>query len=355
MPTPGPPQASPPEAPRAAAPPPAAPALDTALTGPAARGLRGARAALAFYAAEPGARPRPAPLDRAVWAAAQVANAARLVATDRALRRAALVPTALTAAGCALLAAVSTTGRIVEGSAPSPLATFQAFLVAFVALASMPPTVLQRMWIRVALEARRALGLPAGEDPFPGAGWARLAVREGWKAFRQFLTVSIGLAPLLFLVKLLPFGTEEAAVLGAAWAFYWIVVDAYELPIEVVPGPRGGAPAPWYARLLRRAGARLRILRPLGALGRFVDRLTRPWREEVHFTERHAAETAGFGAAVGIVLAVPGLGLFFRAIAIVAATAQVGALGPAPALAGAAVAEGEDGERRADPAGEADA
>jgi hypothetical protein len=268
-----------------------------------------------------------APLERARWGALQVVRAARLVATDPALRRAALLPTALTAAACAALAAWATAGRLAEAPEASPLATLQAFGAAFVALASMPPTLLQRMWLRVALEARRAHGLSPGEDPYPGVGWARLAARESLKALRQFLVVTIGLAPLLLVIRLLPFGAEEAWALGAAWAFYWVVVDAYELPIEAMPGPRGGAPRPWYARLLERAGGGTRLARPLRPLGRLLARLTRTWHEEVHFTERHAAEAAGLGLGVGLLLAIPGLGLFFRAVAIVAATAQVGRLG----------------------------
>jgi len=40
----------------------------------------------------------------------------------------------------------------------------------------------------------------------------------------------------------------------------------------------------------------------------------------VETTERRRWETIGFGLAAGVVLAVPGLGLFFRSVAIVAAT-----------------------------------
>jgi hypothetical protein len=111
------------------------------------------------------------------------------------------------------------------------------------------------------------------------------------------------------------------AALGAAWAFYWVVVDAFELPLEAVPGPRQGAGTPWFARALHRLGAVLWPLRPFGWAGRMLARLTRPWGEEVRFTERHPWETAGFGLAVGAALAIPGVGFFFRAIAIVAATA----------------------------------
>ncbi|WP_242338745.1 MULTISPECIES: EI24 domain-containing protein [Anaeromyxobacter] len=292
------------------------------LAPPPLDGPRAAARAIAWYASNPAAAPRVSRLDRALYGVAQVLHAARLVAGDPALRRAALVPTAITFAGCALLATLATA----RADDPDPAGTFHAFLVTFVALASMPPTLLQRLWLRVALEARRALGLPPGEDAFADVGYVRLVVAESAKALRQAIVVSIGIAPLLILVRILPFGTLEATLLAGAWAFYWLVVDALELPIEVLSGPRTGGPSPWYSRLLARAGRAAWVLRPFSALARFLDRLTRPWREEVAFTERHRFETLGLGVAVGAVLVIPVVGLFFRAIAIVASTAAVGRL-----------------------------
>lgn len=258
-------------------------------------------------------------LERARWAAGEVARAARLLGDDAALRRAALLPTALTAAGCAVFALLTVAGDAADGEVTGPGA-LHVFTVTFVGLASMPPTLLHRQWVRVALEARRALGLPAGEDPFAARGWFRLVAGEWVKALRQALVVSAGLFPVAVVLSMLP-GKLATAALGVAWAFYWVLVDAFELPLEVVPGPRRGAGPPWFARALRRLGAALWVLRPFGWAGRALARLTRPWEEEVRFTERHRWETAGFGLAVGAVLAIPGVGFFFRAIGIVAATA----------------------------------
>ncbi|MBK9516783.1 MAG: hypothetical protein IPO09_05380 [Anaeromyxobacter sp.] len=321
--------------------------LETTLVGPLAAGLGGWVRAIRFYAATPQACPRPGRLDRALWAAGLTFHAARLVATDRGLRRAALLPTGLTFLGCLALAAIATAGgddgalsaaaageevgaaaaaAVGEGARRSA-STLHLFMVSFVALSSMPPTVLQRMWLRVAAQARRALGLPPGEDPFPGVSWARLTWRESWKALRQALVVSAGLAPLLGVARLLPFGRYDAAALAGAWAFYWVVVDAFELPTEVVPGPRGASVAPWYARGLVRLGEVKWFLRPLGWFGRLLSRLTAPWSDEVRFTERHPFEAAGFGLVAGALLATPVLGLFFRAVAITAATGLVGRLG----------------------------
>jgi hypothetical protein len=275
--------------------------------------------AVGFYAANASAVPRPAPLDRALFGVGQVVHAARLVARDPALRRAALWPTLLTLAGCALLAGLATADRGGDPEA-SRLPVFQAFLVSFVAISSMPPTLLQRMWLRVALEARRALGLGEGERAFDGVGHVRLVLRESTKALRQFVVVSIGLAPLLGLVRALPLGHEEAVVIGSAWTFYWVLVDAFELPIEVLTGPRRGGGQPWFTRGLVFLARKSLLLRPFGWLGRLLGRLTRPWHEEVEATERRRWETLGFGLAAGAVLVLPVLGLFFRSVAMVAAT-----------------------------------
>jgi hypothetical protein len=280
--------------------------------------------AVAFYAANGAAVARPGRLDRILWGMGQVLRAARLVAEDPALRRAALLPTALTFAGCAALAALATADRSGGADPGDAVATFHAFLVAFVAVAAMPPTLLHRMWVRVAVESRRALALGAAEDPWSGVGLARLLWREGRKVLRQAVLVSAGLLPALAMVRLLPWGAAEAAALAAGWAFYWIVVDALELPIEVVPGPPPPAPEPWFVRLLLAAPTPL--LWPLRLSGRLAGRLARPWREEVSFTERHPWEAAGFALAAGAVLAIPGVGLFFRSVAIAAATAMHGAL-----------------------------
>jgi hypothetical protein len=194
-----------------------------------------------------------------------------------------------------------------------------------VALASMPPTLLQRLWMRVAHEARRAQGLAPGPAPAP-EGHVRTIGRELGKALRQAVVVSAGLAPVLLIVRLLPFGRAESTAVAALWAFYWIVIDALELPFEILPGPRPAATAPWYARGLVALGGAHRLLRPATGVGRLLGRLTAPWHSEVEFTERHPWEAVGCGAAIGALLAVPVLGLFFRSAAIVAMTGLHGRL-----------------------------
>jgi hypothetical protein len=245
-----------------------------------------------------------------------VARSASLVATDRALLRSALLPTALTFLGSAVLAAFvawRSEGRFARVAFAS-----------FVALSSMPPTLLWPLWTRLGKEARRAVGAGPGEEERPGESYPRLLLRESAKAVRQGAVVAIGLAPVFFLVKLLPgVGHWLTVSLGAAWAWYWVVLDALEIPVELQPGRLGEGEPPWFERGLRSLASRSRWLRPFGTLGRFVGWLARPWRHQAAFTERHRWESAGFGLASVAVLAVPVLGVFFRAVAITAATALV--------------------------------
>ena len=304
---------------------------ETVLTGPPVRSFRAAMTAVAFYATEPAARPRPGWIDRLLWGLSVAGHAARLLWHDRRLLRSALLPTALTllgAAAFAALVALRRDGLRLELGALATTQGLQSFLVTFVAVASMPPTLLQRQWLRVAHEARRALGLPPGEDPFPGESYLAMLWREGLKTIRQGLVVSFGLLPVIIFIEMLPFGDGEATIIGVAWTFYWVVVDAFELPVEVLPGPRHEVPTPWYAWLLERLARLAWPLRFFAKVGRWLTRLTRPWGEEVRFTERHVWETAGFAAGVGVVLAIPVAGLFFRSVAITAATDLVGRLGP---------------------------
>jgi len=282
-------------------------------------------AALASRLEEP---PRGGPVDRALWGAGQVLAAARLVAVEPRLRAAALPPTLLTLAASAIAAAL-------VASQDESAGFFQAAFAAFVALASMPPTLLHPLWLRVAMEARAALGAEPGERERPGEGYLAMLAREGAKALRQALLVAIGIAPVAVAVEALPFVGHGATVaLGAAWAFYWVVVDAFEIPMELRPGKLGRGEPPWFERLFLGAGRRSRLLFLLTWAGRLSGRLASPWRHECGFTERHPAVSAGLGAAGAGVLALPVVGVFFRAVSITAATAALVRTGEAGRVAG---------------------
>lgn len=264
-----------------------------------------------------------------------MARAAALVGTDRALLRSALLPTTLTFLGSAALASFVAwrgEGRFLDLAFAS-----------FVALSSMPPTILWPMWERLGKEARRALGAPPGEEERPGEGYGRILLRETVKALRQGAVVALGLAPVFFVVEMLPgVGHWLTIALGAAWAWYWVVLDSFEIPVELQPGRLGPGEPPWFERALRDLGARSRLLRALAPVGGFVGWLSRPWRHQAGFTERHRWESTGFGLAAVAFLAVPVLGVFFRAVAITAATALVVREEALPGPADRELAEGPD-------------
>jgi len=268
------------------------------------------------HARSPGAAPDRTAQDGVLWGLAQVVRAVRLLAADRALLRAALVPTALTFLGSAALAA------IVARDAKARY--FQAAFASFVAVSSMPPTILWRQWQRVGLEARRALCASPGEEEHPGESFLRRVVRELWKAVLQAAAVSAGIAPVVVVVEILPFiGHGVTVVLGVLWAWYWVVLDALEIPTEVIPGKLGPGEDTWFERALAGLGRRSRWLFPARLAARFLGFLARPWRHEAAFTELHPWPSAGFALAAGAFLAIPVVGVFFRAVAITAATILV--------------------------------
>jgi len=245
-----------------------------------------------------------------------VLGAASLVATDRALLRSAILPTTLTFLGAVVFAAIA---AVRHGER-----TFETAFASFVAISSMPPTLLWPLWTRLGKEARRALGATPGEEERPGEPYRKLLVRETMKALRQAAVVALGLAPVFVVVELLPgVGHGITVGLGLLWAWYWVVLDCLEIPVELEPGRLGPGEPTWFERGLRHLGGRSRWLFLLSWSGRFLGWLSRPWRHQAMFTERHAWESAGFGAGTVAFLAIPVLGVFFRAVAITAATALV--------------------------------
>jgi uncharacterized protein involved in cysteine biosynthesis len=300
----------------------AVPASD-ALEAPRARGPLSALRCVAFLAAHPRARPGSSRLDRALFGAAQVIWSIRMLAGDRALRRAAIRPTLLSLLACAGIALVLSWGDEVSG-----LAYLRQLAATFVTLAAMPPTVLHREWVRLALEARLAAGLDPGHDEDAALSFSAVVWKEAKKAIRQLVVVTAGLFPLVLLLRFFPAGRTAGAVLVGLWGLYWVVLDSLELPFGVQPIRRAPARAAWFVRFFWAVGQQIPIARPVRWFGRRLKRLTRPWRREVDFTERHGAEMLGFGIAVALVLAVPVLGLVFRAVAITAATNLVSRVGP---------------------------
>lgn len=243
-----------------------------------------------------------------------VLEALRRLSSDRELRKAALVPTLWTLIGATLMAMV-----IVEhGKETSEL---KAWAIAFAAATSLPPTILFPLWVRFGLRARVSIGASNGNADVLKHGYVRNVVGEWMKAIRQLVVVSAGLAPLFFLMQSILPGTEWVYLaLSTTWAFYWVILDALELPIELSPRRQGEGEPTWFERSLLSLGAKSIFLRPFAWLGKWAGRLSKPWRHAVTFTEQHPYKTAGFALAAGTVLLVPVLGVFFRAVAISAGT-----------------------------------
>ncbi len=257
----------------------------------------------------------PGRLTRARWGAARVWEGARLVAGNRDLSRAAALPTFLTVTACLALAAWKAATR-----PPGDGTSVHTFIVAFVALSSMPPTLLQRMWTRVGLQARRAVGATPGEPEWQGEPYLAMLRREGWKAVLQLIAVTAGLAPVYLLLELLPFTRVTLPALAGLWTAYWVVLDALEIPMEVAPGRLGPGAPTWFERLLQRGARRTRFLFFFRPGARFLGWCARPWRHQAKLTERQPWECLGFGLAAGAFLSVPVVGIFFRAVTITAGT-----------------------------------
>ncbi len=113
-----------------------------------------------------------------------------------------------------------------------------------------------------------------------------------------------------------------AWALGAAWALYWIVVEALDnghtaaVAGEDESAAQDSAPDPWFVRIYQ-----------LGPLRRFADRLrslSRPWRRELQLIADHPALALGFGLGIAALLAVPLVALFFRPAAVLGAVHLLG-------------------------------
>ena len=288
---------------------------------PAAAPERNPLRLVGWYARHPDAEPGATLIERFCHGLSQVLVALKLLRRDRQLWRAAFWPTALSLGGAALIAALWIWIDGPDEGASTHLHALRHFVAVFFTLASLPPTLLHPLWLDVARQARRAAGLPAGHEE-PAHGYLRTVIGESTKGFRQaIIGGSIGLLPILAVLLLIPGHSLLDPVLIGAWALYWITLDAFEMPFELSGAPMPDR-APWFARLAFAAGEAgtwpgRRLVR---RFGRWLHKMARPWRREIDFTEREAPGCVGFAVGIGMMLAVPVLGLVFRPVAIVAAT-----------------------------------
>jgi hypothetical protein len=282
--------------------------------------------------------PPDAHADRVVYGFMQPLLGVRLLFRDRELMRAALLPTAVVAAFCAVVA-------IVAPSSYRPTAMVRRFYQTFAFLAPLPSFFLAKYYARMAVLARHKLGFSQALPCYEPLG---RAIR---RAIGQAVLVAIGLVPVTMVLVLVPLsGGIAIKLLGAVWALHWIVVDAFDSTRTLAPGQTLAdldalslaAPRPWFVRLLEEAAARLPFGgRILSWFARRCDRLALPFREEIALVEAHPSLMVGFALSTAALLATPVLQLLFRPIVLIGAAHVNGRLEhQPPALTDGAGADG---------------
>jgi hypothetical protein len=271
--------------------------------------------------------PRPPPtetVDRVVYGLVQPLVGARTLVAHRDLLRAALVPAALLAAFCAVVAVAGGRGSFVH-----------RFYTTFAVLAPLPTIVLADHYARLAAKARMALGFPRVEPCIEPLR------RNLSRAIKQAILVAIALAPVSALLEMVPgVGKVLVQVVAAAWALHWVVVEAFDSARVLRPGETLAdldaaalrVRLPWFVRWLQHAADRLPVGgRLVRRFARLCDRLSLSWREEIALVEDHPALMLGFALSTAAVLAIPVLNLAFRPIVIVGASHVLGQLEAASA------------------------
>jgi uncharacterized protein involved in cysteine biosynthesis len=185
-------------------------------------------------------------------------------------------------------------------------------------------------YARLAVQARTPLGLSAAQ-PYIESLWRRIR-----QAISQAILIALALAPLTLLLRFVPLaGKPLVKVVAAVWAVHWIVIDAFDATRVLHPGESSAAPArderaapsPWFVRLLLRPCPFLPLLgRLLRRFARWVDRMARPWRDDIAVVERHPILVLGFALTTAALLATPVLNLFFRPIVLIGAVHLIGRL-----------------------------
>jgi hypothetical protein len=271
--------------------------------------------------------PRPPPLasqDRVVYGLTQPLLGIRMLVTHRRLLEAALIPVAVLAGFCAIVALLGHRGAFLH-----------RFYTTFAVLAPLPSIVFAAHYARFAVAARHAFGFPHAEPCIEPLR------RNLGRAIKQAVLIAIAVAPVSALLQLVPgLGWLLIQIIAAAWALHWVVVEAFDSARVLHPGETLAdldaaalrIQPPWYVRWLFRAADHAPIARRLLLrFARLCDRLSMPWREEIALVEEHPALLLGFALSTAALLAVPILNLAFRPIVIIAAVHILGRLEAPPA------------------------
>jgi hypothetical protein len=277
---------------------------------------------------EPG-RPPPdgAHVGRFLYGLMQPLMSLRLLLRNRTLLRAALVPVFWIAAFCAVVSLL----HVSEG----PRSMLRHFYRTFAVLAPLPSVLMAGHYARLAVQARGPLGLPPAE-PYLETLWQRCR-----RAIAQAILIALGLAPLTLALHFIPLaGSSLVKAVAAVWALHWIVIDAFDATRVLRPGESPAAPAhaevsappPWFVRALLRPCPWLPLVgRLLRRFARWVDRMARPWRDDIAVVEAHPLVTLGFALTTAALLATPILNLFFRPIVLIGAVHLLARIEPQPA------------------------
>lgn len=278
--------------------------------------VRHALARIGHYAREPQAPPaRSDRLERLFYGAAHPLLGLRLLWRDPELRREALVPVFWMALICAVVAFANT-------DAESPTVwvdRLKHFYRTFAWLAPVPSVLFANHYARMAALTRWRLGLGAcGPREQPLSTLIK-------RLLQQAVLVAATLLPLTVVLRVLPFGRALTNLVLGAWALHWVVVEAFDdarvlQPGETLAQAEGDAnlaPRPWFVRTLHGLADRLpprftRTRRAANAFARFIDGLSKPWREEISLLEKNPFLAGGFALATAGLLATPVLNLLFR-------------------------------------------
>lgn len=280
-----------------------------------------------FAAVRDHVTPRPPPtasIDRVVYGLTQPLLGARMLATHRPLLEAAMVPAALLAAFCAVVALLGHGGGFLH-----------RFYTTFAVLAPLPSIVLAGHYARLAAQARHAFGFARAEPCIEPL--RRVLIR----AVKQAVLIALALAPITALLHVVPgVGSLLVQIAAAVWALHWVVVEAFDSARVLHPGQTIAeldaaarrVPPPWFVRWLFHAADRSPVASGLiRRFARVCDRLALPWREEIALVEAHPALMVGFALSTAVALAVPVLNLAFRPIVIIGACHVLGQLEAADA------------------------
>lgn len=206
-----------------------------------------------------------------------------------------------------------------EGSEHGMWRGILAGSLAIAALAPLPVVLFGRVYAHLAAGVRPHLGLP------PQAPYIRSVVKLVGEWLSQVLILALGVLPLTILLGFVPIvGAIAALVAQAIWSLHWVVVEGYDnartLPpactveqLEELGRSRPGHA--WFHRphvMMQAPQWVITLLGPVRMLSEVVHSLARAWRIEVDVTERNPWISAGFGLGVVLLLAIPGVNLFFR-------------------------------------------